>query len=179
MGANGVIRAFRDESARDLASEFEGLYRENYPTVYNSVYYNMLDRDAAEDVTAEAFMRAARYFERFDSSRAGFATWVKAIARNCMADHYGKNKPTSALEDVPEAVFASDEGHASRAADADLVRFLLAAIEEDDRTLVFMKYYEGKRNAEIAQELEMNPSTVATRLQRALAKMRSVANGSV
>ena len=178
MGVNGAIKALHEEAARDLASEFEELYRESYSTVYNSVYFNMLDRDAAEDVTAEAFMRAARYFERFDSSRAAFTTWVKAIARNCIADHYGKNKPTSALEDVPEAVFASEDDLASRTADADLARFLLAVLDEGDRTLVFMKYYEGKRNAEIAQELEMNPSTVATRLQRALAKMRSVAGGS-
>ena len=53
MGVNGAIKALHEEAARDLASEFEELYRESYSTVYNSVYFNMLDRDAAEDVTAE------------------------------------------------------------------------------------------------------------------------------
>ncbi|MBO4352682.1 MAG: sigma-70 region 4 domain-containing protein, partial [Eggerthellaceae bacterium] len=44
---------------------------------------------------------------------------------------------------------------------------------EEDRELVFLKYYEDKRNVEIAQILDMNPATVATRLRRALLTMRT------
>lgn len=178
MDTGKAIGAFRAAGAEGLASDFERFYRDSYPSVYNSIYYCMLDRDSAEDVTSEAYVRAARYFDRFDSSRAGFATWVKAIARNCMADHYGKNPSTSALEDVSETVFAIEDDHAERTADAELARFLLSTLDREGRMLVFMKYYEGKRNSEIAEELEMNPSTVATKLQRALAKMRAAADGN-
>jgi DNA-directed RNA polymerase specialized sigma24 family protein len=38
-----------------------------------------------------------------------------------------------------------------------------------------MKYYEGKRNVEIADELGINLSTVSTKLSRAVAKMRAAA----
>ena len=38
---------------------------------------------------------------------------------------------------------------------------------------MFLKYYEEKRNVEIAEMLDMNPSTVATRLRRALMAMRN------
>ena len=56
---------------------------------------------------------------------------------------------------------------------------MLSFISEDDRELVFLKYYEGKRNVEIAQLLDMNPATVATRLRRALMTMRSHAEVKV
>ena len=52
---------------------------------------------------------------------------------------------------------------------------LLSCLSEDDRELVYLKYYQDKKNIEIAQLLDMNPSTVATRLRRALILMQSKA----
>ena len=52
---------------------------------------------------------------------------------------------------------------------------LLSCLSEDDRELVYLKYYQDKKNIEIAQLLDMNPSTVATRLRRALILIRSKA----
>ena len=46
---------------------------------------------------------------------------------------------------------------------------------ERDRELVALKYHEGLGNVEIARQLGMNPSTVSTRLSRALARMRQAA----
>ena len=175
MAMNAHAKAFRAYRERNAAREFEELYRQSYPSVYNFVYYRMLDSQTAEDVTADAFLRAARFFDRFDPSRASFTTWVKAIARNCINQHYRKARPTVPIEDVAESAFAENFDEAERVADAELVKSLLATLEETDREMLFLKYYEGMRNVDIARELDMNESTVATRLQRALAKMKSSA----
>jgi RNA polymerase sigma factor (sigma-70 family) len=52
---------------------------------------------------------------------------------------------------------------------------LLACLSEQDRELIYLKYYQEKKNVEIAQLFDMNPSTVATRLRRALIAMRACA----
>ena len=152
--------------------EFERLYRESYGLVYNYVRCRMADDAATEDVVAEAFCKAARSFGSIDPARAKFSTWVVKIAINCMNDHYRRTRPVSSIDDVPECVLAQPDA-AGGVADRDLVDRLLGALDAMERELVLMKYREGYRNVEIAAELGMNASTVATKLANALAKMRA------
>jgi RNA polymerase sigma-70 factor (ECF subfamily) len=156
--------------------EFERLYRESYGMVYNYVRYRMPGDAAAEDVVAEAYLRAARAFDGFDPARSKFSTWVTTIASNCMRDHWRRSRPSVGLEEVPDKVFSQPDA-VDDLADRDMVDRLLSVLSEEERNLVVMKYREGYRNVEIAAELDMNPSTVSTRIFNAMAKMRSVASG--
>lgn len=165
--------------ARSSAESFEKLYMESYSSVYNYAYYRTLDATAAEDITAEAFLRAARFFDSFDSERAKFSTWVKSIANNCIADYYRKHRPTTEIDEVMENTVLTAEDTTEQILDADLVKQLLTLLDDEERQLVYMKYYEGMRNSEIAQELGMNQSTISTKLSRAMAKMRNAAEGSL
>jgi RNA polymerase sigma factor (sigma-70 family) len=84
--------------------------------------------------------------------------------------------PKVVLEEVPDKVFSQPDA-VDDLADRDMVDRLLSVLSEEERNLVVMKYREGYRNVEIAAELDMNPSTVSTRIFNAMAKMRSVASG--
>ena len=165
-----ISPAGRDDDAR----EFERLYLESYGSVYGWVRVRMPSDADAEDVVSEAYLKAARSFASFDPKRAKFGTWVTAIARNCMVSHFRKQRPAVALEDAPENVFAQDS-HENAACDIETVKQLLAYLEDDERELVALKYHEGMRNVEIANELGINQSTISTKLARALSKMREVA----
>ena len=145
--------------------------------MYNYVRYRMSDDAAAEDVVSEAYLKAARSFSSFDPRRAKFSTWVIAIARNCMASYYRKERPTVALEDAPQDVFAVT-GLQESVEDRALVAQLLSCLDAVERELVVRKYHEGMRNVDIAAELDMNPSTVSTKLTCALAKMRAIGGGN-
>ena len=145
--------------------------------MYGWVRVRMPSDADAEDIVSEAYLKAARAFSSFDPKRAKFGTWVTAIARNCMVSHFRKQRPVVALEDAPESVFAQD-GHEDAACGLATVKQLLACLEDDERELVAMKYHEGMRNVEIANELGINQSTVSTKLARALSKMRGVAEGN-
>ena len=172
MAGEGRLRLAGMRGRQNAAYSFEQQYRSSYALVYNYVYRRVPQRESAEDVVAEAFLNAARYFDRFDPTRAKFSTWVISIARNCINDHYGKNTPTAPLEDVPEGAYATHDDLGEAEARRDLATRLIGKLSDDERELVFLKYYEGRRNTEIAQILGMNSSTVSTRLARALAKMR-------
>lgn len=172
----GEMRAYR--TARDQREsrerEFTRLYTECYGFVYNYVRSRMPGDDAAEDVVADAFLQAARHFDEFDSSRAKFSTWVIKIASNVMISHWRRTKPVTTLDEVPQRL-VTQPAEQDQVADRDLVDNLLSALDDTERQLVVMKYREGYRNIEIAEELGMNPSTVSTKLANALAKMRAVA----
>lgn len=169
------FKLFLAEKGADATREFEDYYRQNYPRVYNYAYYRLLDHAAAEDVTSEAFLKAARNFSRFDPDIAAFSTWIIAITRNCLSDYYRKKRPTVQLENVPESKLAINEDYPSLDATAQEARRLIALLENDEREIVFLKYFEDMRNKDIARTLNMNPSTVATKLSRAIAKMKKAA----
>jgi len=143
--------------------------------VYNYVAYRMANPDAAQDVVAEAYLLAAKSFHRFDPSRAKFSTWVTTIAINCISNYYRKARPTLDLENVPQTAI-SQPGEQADVDNRELVRYLLSVLTPEERKLVALKYREGKRNVDIARELDMNASTVATKLAKALKKMRSRAD---
>ena len=155
----------------NLRREFERLYRESYGLVYSYIRARMNNDAAAEDVVSESFLKAARAFNRFDPARAKFSTWVVTIARNCMISHFRKERPSMSLDDAPEPI-ASDSHDLNAIEDRDLALQLLSVLDERERDLVLLKYQDEKRNVQIAAELGMNPSTVATNLSRALNKMR-------
>lgn len=146
--------------------------------MYGFVRGRMSSDVDAEDVVAEAYLKAARSFASFDPARARFSTWVVAIAKNCMISHFRKEKPATTLDDVPESVAAVSGGQ-DAVEDRDLAYRLLSTLDDSERMLVLMKYHDGMRNVDIARELDLNPSTVSTKLAKALAKMREAAEGGM
>lgn len=171
-----TLRLVRSGRTREADGSFEEYYRASYPLVYNYVFRRVLQHESAEDIVAEAFLRAARYYGRFDPSRAKFSTWVISIARNCINDHFNRQAPTAPLDDLPESAFATHDDVGEGVGDRELAARLLARLEDDERELVYLKYYEGRRNVDIARIMGVNPSTVSTRLARSLEKMRAAAS---
>lgn len=153
--------------------DLESLYRANFQRVHNYAYYRLLDPALAEDITSTVFMKAVANYNTFDESKASFATWIMRIAHNTLVDYYRTRKETTPLDNLSMREPSSDDEYPALDGHAEEVARLLSFISEEDRELVFLKYYEDKRNVEIAQMLDMNPATVATRLRRALMVMRS------
>jgi RNA polymerase sigma-70 factor, ECF subfamily len=75
-------------AARSTDLDWEAVYREEMPRVYNFFRYRLADRAAAEDLTSITFEKAWRARDRYRRDRAGTATWLLAIARNVARDHF-------------------------------------------------------------------------------------------
>jgi len=143
-----------------------------YPRVYNHVYYRLLSREQTEDVVSAIFLKVVHGFPTFDSSRASFSTWLFHITHNALTDYYRSRRPAASLDDENVCEPAEEDEYAGLDERASEVRQLLAFLDAEDRELIFLKYHEEKTNIEIADLLDMNPSTVSTRLSRAIVRMR-------
>src|SRR5919106_1455 len=82
--------------------EFAELYEEHVWQVYGFFGYRLGAREEAEDLTQQTFERALRAWRRFDPERASPLTWLLAIARNLLIDHYRGLDPSrhQPLEDL-------------------------------------------------------------------------------
>lgn len=167
---HGVAIPF-DSQRSSQEREFERLYRESYESVYGYVRMRMIDDSNVEDVVSEAYLRAARSFARFDPARAKFSTWVIAIAHNCMISYFRKKKHDISFDDsLLTTLSITDEQE--NVENYELIKQLLSCLEDDEHELIVLKFRDELRNTEIADRLGMNPSTVATKISRAIGKMR-------
>ena len=84
--------------------DWEQVYAEQLPRVFNFFRYRLGDVADAEDLTARTFEKAWRARHRYRRDVAGFATWLLTIARNVAVDHLRarrRHEPLDAAGDVP------------------------------------------------------------------------------
>ncbi|OJU94004.1 MAG: hypothetical protein BGO23_14645 [Solirubrobacterales bacterium 67-14] len=139
------------------------------------------DRIAAEDVTALAFERAFRKWDRFDPKRGSARGWLFGIARNAALDELRKRKrEVPAIEpdgleargSVAGTSIPVEESVVAREQRADLFA-ALGTLSPADREMVALKFFAGLNNVEVAEATGYSPTNVGTRLSRAMTRLRS------
>ncbi|MBN1259217.1 MAG: sigma-70 family RNA polymerase sigma factor [Anaerolineae bacterium] len=154
--------------------DWAAVYAENLPKIYNYFRYRLGPGPEAEDLTATTFEKAWRGRRKYRRDRAGFSTWLFAIARNVAVDYFRRQHPTQSLDeagvDVP-AMPRVDETVERRMTFAHLQR-LLAQLPERERELVALKYGAALTNRKIAELTGLSESNVGTILHRVVARLR-------
>lgn len=151
--------------------DLDGIFNEYHPRVFNYLYYRTLDRALADDLTSDVMVSIVRKFDTFDRKRGNLDAWVFRIARNVLFSHFRKQRTVVDIDNIAEGTFATEDDDAFDDKGA-MVHGLLEVLTPEERELVFLKFWEELSNKEIAERLDMNPSTVSTQLWRANEKMR-------
>ena len=154
---------------------------ERYQTrLLNFIYRTIGDRDRAEDLVQEVFIRVYRHLHRFDRSKK-FSTWVYTIASN-LAKNELRNRSRNPLvlfqtlqsgnddEDRPlqfeDTTARPDDLYRKRHL-RELVEDTVAKLPEHHRQVFVLRELEGKSYEEIAEITACNLGTVKSRLNRA------------
>ncbi len=152
---------------------FERLYAEHAQALFGFLSYRTGDRVLAEDLLADTFERALRARRRFDPRKASEKTWLYAIALNCLRDHARRQATEGrALERVAGGRGVGPFGEMQEVADRDLVNRGLAALSEDEREAIALRFGADLSNPEIAKLTGERLTTVEGRVYRALRKLR-------
>ena len=138
-------------------------------------------REAAEEVAQDAFVRSWRYAASFDPRRGTAAAWLLGIARNVALDHLRSigrrlDRPTQ----DPDGLFGTligEEALASPNDDLATVAEELRALPDEQRETLMAAAYYGFTAREISEAWDVPLGTVKTRLRLAMAKMRTVVEG--
>jgi len=173
---SGVVAAFLDGEKRAF-----GELVERYQTrLLNFVYRTTGDRERAEDLVQETFIRVYRHLHRFDQSKK-FSTWVYTIASN-LAKNELRNRsrnPLVLFQTIKKNWDADArplewEDNTYRPDDLFRKRHLKSMVEntvdqlpEHHRTVFILREMEGKTYEEIADITGANLGTVKSRLNRA------------
>jgi len=135
------------------------------------------DRQHAEDVVQEVFVRAWRGRGGFDPGLASLRVWLFAIARNVVIDHVRREKvrpQVRELHPVAGAELATAQPDASeRLVRGWVVDEALGRIGADHRHAIVETYLRDRPYAEVAQELGIPVPTLRSRVFYALRALRT------
>ena len=141
--------------------------------VYGLALTILHDRDLADEVAQEAFVRAWRHAATYDARRGRVPTWLLAIARNLAIDHARMRSPTPVDPDVIASEL--DLAHVDSpidVGDRDSLRRAIASLPDEQRRALVLATYAGRTAREIAELDGVPLGTVKTRIRSAMLKLR-------
>ncbi len=159
---------------------FDELVERYQRRLLNFVYRTIGDRERAEDLVQEVFIRVHRHLQRFDQSKK-FSTWIYTIASN-LAKNELRNRSRSPLVlfqtikknwEADHRPLQFEDRH-QRPDDLyrkrhlrHLVEWAVSQLPEHHRVVFVLRELEGKTYEEIAEITGCNLGTVKSRLNRA------------
>ena len=156
---------------------WEALIQQHQEAVFRLAYLLTGDASDAEDVAQEAFIRAYRSLDRFDSARP-WRPWVLSIAANLARNRrrsigrYFANLQRFARYN-PDPVL-NPEGAVAEQHRAQALWQAVQRLETGDQEVIYLRYFLELAVEETASVLQVAPGTVKSRLHRALNRLRAV-----
>jgi RNA polymerase sigma-70 factor (ECF subfamily) len=156
---------------------FSYLY-DNYAAALNGIIYRMVeDRELAEDILQEAFVKIWNNFSSYDTGKGRLFTWMLNIARNLTIDTLrskGYKKQAKISSDENSVGNLSDDGKIAERFDAMGIRKHLASLKPEQRSIIDLAYFNGYTQEEISKEMGIPLGTVKTRMRAAIIELRKM-----
>ena len=161
-----VERAKTDESA------FAELYEIYLPKIFAYITRRINDRDEAEDLVSNIFLRVVENIKGFNPSKSSFKTWIYTIATNMMIDFFRSNakKKTCCIE-TAESVADTTLNPAEEAQNAeqkDKVFSAIRSLPERHQKVLLLRYCSDLSIVETAAALGVTENNVSVIIHRAL-----------
>ena len=170
-------------------SAYRELIRRYQRPVFSLVYRMVRDRELAEDLAQETFIKVLNAIDSYRPEHK-FSSWIFKIANNATIDHLRRKElDTLSLEGAPDAVTqdrrdatALQIGGRSESPLEELearelgsqIEGAIARLRPDYRTCIILRHVEGRPYEEIARVMGLPLGTVKTYIHRARAELREL-----
>ncbi len=142
-----------------------------WPELYRYVYYRVQNREEAEDVTQEAYVRVLKKFTSPDNLPP--PGYLKTTALNLIRDGWRQQK-THGIQVPLEEVLLSCESGEDAIINENSIRELMRQLPEDQHRVLQLRIVDGYSRAETARRMEKSEDAVRGLQYRAVQAMRSL-----
>lgn len=154
---------------------FSYLY-DNYSAALNGVIYRMVeDRELAEDVLQEVFIKIWNNFASYDKTKGRLYTWMLNLTRNLTIDTIrskGYKKQSKIYGDENSVSNIEDSSQGVNRFDAIGLKQQLNTLKPEELTIINMAYFSGYTQDEISKEMSIPLGTVKSRMRNAIISLR-------
>ena len=166
---------------------FDLLLSRNQSKLFSYILYVVRDRDTAEDIFQETFVKVITKLQEGRYTTSGkFSAWIMRIAHNAIMDWYREQKADRVIE-ANEENDLSNLGSNDDLLEANIemefvnaqvlteVKQLMNLLPAPQREVVFMRYFQQLSFKEIAEATDVSINTALGRMRYALLNMRRMA----
>ncbi|WP_395043897.1 RNA polymerase sigma factor [Flavobacterium sp.] len=159
------------------------LIKRHQQKIYGFIYSKMPDRDVADDVFQDTFIKVIKTLKSNSYNEEGkFLPWVMRISHNLIVDHYRKNKKMPMLRETEEfsifSILTDNSLNAEGRIITDIIEKDLQKIVQelpaDQKEVLIMRIYQDLSFSEIAELTGVSINTALGRMRYALMNLRKV-----
>jgi RNA polymerase sigma-70 factor (ECF subfamily) len=150
------------------------LFEHFQPVIFRYLYYRIGDRQTAEDLTSEVFVRMLRSLSGYKTQTAPFQSWLFRIARNLSVDYFRQSGSATELtenikssEPLPEAVVEQSFNH-------EALRQALNKLNSEQSDVIILRFVLEQPIAQVAQVLGKSEDAIKGLQRRSLLALREV-----
>lgn len=167
-----MISAYTIEGTNMNVQEFQALYQEKFKSIYHYVYSKVGNREEAEDLTSEIFLKAASRIN-YECSPQSMQSWLYLIARTTIADYWRAHyrEQTSSLDELLEAGWegpVEEEAPVVISMPTHRVQRLLQALPEHYREVLTCRFLLNLSVKATASKMGLTVANVKVLQYRAL-----------
>lgn len=143
------------------------------PQVFGYVYMRVgRDRDLAEDLVSEIFLKALEKFDSFDEKQGSFRSWIFQITRNHLIDHYksSEQKGTTSLDELENVLPDSQnvEEDFLRDVEKEALYEAMETLDSEKKEMVILRFISGYSYQEMSNILGKDENTLRVTIFRTL-----------
>jgi RNA polymerase sigma-70 factor (ECF subfamily) len=173
------VRMGEEQRRPGQAGTFEQVVLPHLDAAFNLARWLVRNRQDAEDVVQEAYLRAFKFFGGYQGGDA--RAWVLKIVRNTSYTFLGKNHPTDLAEEFDENIHTADtdrpgapgaEAALLQSVDSRMLREALDELPVNYREVIVLRELDGMSYKEIAEVVGLPIGTVMSGLARGRSQLR-------
>jgi len=159
---------------------FAALYDRHSQAAYCLAYRMMGEKQAAEDLVQEAFIKVWRRAGSYRAQKGSVRTWILSIVHNRGIDQLRSHASRRRTQEKIEASAASSQPSEAfaetwRNTQSEQVREALSTLPKEQLKILELAYFSGYTHVQIAELLNVPLGTVKGRMRLGLQKMRGLA----
>lgn len=162
-----------------MDSVFENLYTKYHHDVFQFLYYMVKNREQAEDLVQEVYIRVLKSYQRFEG-KSSEKTWLFSIARNVAIDYFRKQKgwKQRIMEKFDWSIAQVKDEHPipeEIALQREELRLMYRCLDQctlDQKMVLILRYIQDLSILETAAALNWTESKVKTTQHRGLKSLK-------
>jgi len=169
------IKSMEKEIIKDIlsgADRYEELIREYHIGLIIHCENLVKDRDDAEDIAQQAFVKAYLNLDRFNPGKGRFSTWLYKIATNLCIDYLRSRKRHVLVNDIEAIAEVTMPRFIEAEREREVIDAVISLHPPEFRTVIEAYFWQGKSYQEIADSMGTPLNTVRSRLRRAKLQLK-------
>jgi RNA polymerase sigma-70 factor (ECF subfamily) len=165
------------DRARQDPAVFGFLYERYHREIFLFVLRRVDDKQTTDDLTSQVFLKALLALPKYRFRGLPFSAWLYRIATNQIAEYYRttQRQRVVSIDSGGVQQLMSSLVAPGKTGQGDLIVQLLNHLDEDEVTLIELRFFEDRPFKEVAFILNMTENNAKVKIYRILTKLRKVA----